>query len=209
MSIFDSLIPIDMSSIEAEKRDGIKSFFTLILCAVFIGIGIITFSRAYAWTEGNHIALCIAIAIASSFIVMMLWAFLLFIYRTLSAIVFKNTGAARGLDNPQIDISSEAKSPFRPKATKEVEAFVVEYLTTHHQSWQWACLYSALLDSLMIDANQSAFYKYISSRYPELVNVKLRGFQHAVHENEEGARTNSSECEDEIERIKKELKNLA
>ena len=208
MSFFDIFIPIDMESIEADKRNGIRSFFTFIICIVFIGIGIVSFSRAYAWTEGNHIALCIVIAIASSVIAMTLWAGLLFIYRALSAIIFRNTGTARGLDNPQIDVSSETKSPFRNKAPKGIESFVVEYLKTHHQSWQMACLYSALLDTLMIDPNQSVFYKYISSHYPEVVNVKLRSFQHAVHENEEGTRANSYECEDEIKRIKESLKRI-
>ena len=208
MSFFDIFIPVNMESIEADKRSGIRSFFTLIICVVCIGIGIVSFSRAYAWTEGQHIAICIVIAIASSVIVMTLWAGAIFLYRTLSAIVFRNTGTERDPDNSEMDVSAGVKSPFRSKATVEIESFVVEYLKTHHQSWQMVCLYSALLDTLMIDANQSAFYKYISSHYPEVVNVKLRSFQHAVHENEEGTRANSSDCEDETERIKESLKRI-
>lgn len=209
MEFFDIFIPIDMDSLDVKKRDTIRAYFIFLICIIFIGISIYSFSRVYARHGGDHIALCFVITIANSIIGMAIWVGILALYRLFSGIIFRKEETVQTSENYQTGVSRETMTPFRPKATKEVEAFVVEYLTTHHQSWQWACLYSALLDSLMIDANQSAFYKYISSRYPELVNVKLRSFQHAVHENEEGARTNSSECEDEIERIKKELKNLA
>lgn len=110
---------------------------------------------------------------------------------------------------PLVKKINESQSPFRHKESEAIESFVVEYLKTHHERWQWGCPYVALSNSLLIGPNKKVFYSYITDRYPGLIPVQLRNFHGAVREVEDGARINNTDCEDEIKSISDALKSIA
>ena len=89
MEFFDIFIPIDMDSLDVKKRDTIRAYFIFLICIIFIGISIYSFSRVYARHGGDHIALCFVITIANSIIGMAIWVGILALYRLFSGIIFR------------------------------------------------------------------------------------------------------------------------
>ena len=205
MKFIDIFIPINLAAFDAEKRKTIRSYLGFLLVALCVGFAIIVFSRLYSKYQGEHLLVCTMITLCTLVTIALLWAGLVALVRIIM-IVLGKTHARQDASLPQ---TLPAGTPFRGDFASETEAYAVEYLKTHPEKWQRACLYRALDDSLRINHNKKEFYTYFHDKYPELMPTGLRNFQNAVQDVEEGVRNNNSECTNEIERIKKELKVTA
>lgn len=215
MKILDIFVPVDLNRFEAQERDKVRSIFLFIFFVVCLTTFLMKFFQAYAETDGTHALMCVFSALIYLLLVILIWFSISVLVRFIPVVYRKIVGASKKQETEKEFPRQQAKdsplpdSPFHGRKAESVESYAYEYLKTHHRRWEWGCLYIVLLNNLFIDDNKTMFYKYFSTKYPELQLGRLRNFQIAVQKVEESGQGSDSLVEDEIERITSELKKFA
>jgi len=207
MHFIDLFVPFNLKKMDVSSQGTIRALFIFVISAVSIAIGVSTFIEKYAESNGQHTALAIGLGVLAALGVIVLWFGVAFLIKAIIGIFDK--------ESEQSDAASQAngrgattaiQNPFKGKLAEKAELYTKEYLRTHKEKWQLGCLFVALSNTLCIDNNRTQFHSYISDKYPDLMNVKLREFQDAVRQILDSERKNDEACYDEVQKIQNELK---